>query len=185
MPCGPGTIRLAFDRANPRATAWLESQSAKLISQMDHEAKMAIRSMLVRGAVERIPTRVTAKLIRASIGLTERQANAVMNRHLKLLANGIPSKLATARAEKYASQLLTRRANLIAYQETMNAAAEGQRELWRQAGLPDTVRKRLVQWDPCPVCSPMADEVVGVNESFSGGLPPFHVRCRCVEGLVN
>jgi hypothetical protein len=181
-------LSISFDGANPRAIAWAKKHSAKLVTNIGSDAKKAIRVLVVKGFSASVPTRTTASLIRSTIGLTERQAEAVMNRQLKMLADGLTQKAALAHAEKYAAKSLRDRANLIAYQENMTAAAQGQRELWQQgidAGqIAKSVKKTLVQTDPCPVCWPMEGEVVGINEQFSGGLPPFHVRCKCVEGIT-
>lgn len=81
------------------------------------------------------------------------------------------------------------RAKLIARTETMRASNEGQQAAWDQAladgYLTGKEKKDLVQVDPCPLCIEMKDEgPILVQADWSGGSPPFHPNCRCVEGLV-
>lgn len=173
---------------NPEAIAWAEREAAQLVKDIDDTAKAAIRAVVVESFEAGINPHDVARIIRKSIGLTERDAGAVMNRQLKLLADGVSSARASAKAKQYADTLLRRRADTIALNEAMRASAEGQRQLWHRAEskglLTGRERKMLIQVDPCPICAPMATEIVGINDDFSQGLPPFHVRCRCVEGLV-
>lgn len=189
MTCGPGLIPMAFDVANPEAIAWAETRAAQLVTDVTTEARAAIRTVVSEGFGQGIPVREQAKLIRASVGLTERDAGAVMKRQLKMLADGVDPVKATARAEKYANKLLRARAQTIARTESMRAANEGQLQLWRQAQdkglLSAEAQKVWITADPCPICAPLEGETVGVNESFSIGTdPPAHPRCRCTIGLV-
>lgn len=181
-------IDMTFDTTNPATIAWAEQHAASLVTDITTQARLAIRTV-VSGAFDAgMPTRETAKLIRSSIGLTERDAGAVMNRQLKLLADGIDAEKATRQAERYADQLLRSRADTIAGNEVRMASNEGQRALWDQAIdkglLTEEAQKGLIQVDPCPICLEVSDEVVPVAEEFSIGLPPFHVNCECEEGLV-
>ena len=189
MSCGPGTTAMAFDVTNPEAVAWARTQSSKLITEITAEARAAIRETVAMGFENGIPPRDLAKLIKANIGLTERNAKAVMRQHLADLADGMKSKAATARAEAYANRLLRSRARTIARTEMMKAANEGQSQLWgqaREAGLLSGKEKKVwITADPCPICAPLEGETVGVNESFSIGTdPPAHPNCRCTIGLV-
>jgi SPP1 gp7 family putative phage head morphogenesis protein len=74
------------------------------------------------------------------------------------------------------------RAHRIAVTEVTRAFAEGNRAAWRASGVIEgrewrTNNDELV----CPVCGPLAGKVVGLNETFPGGIqgPPAHVSCRC------
>lgn len=80
------------------------------------------------------------------------------------------------------------RARLIAETETTRAFAEGNMAAWRSTGV---IKKR--KWNTandelvCPICGPLNQTVVGMDEDFPGGVsnPPAHPRCRCwVTGVV-
>lgn len=189
MACAPGRVEMAFDIANPEAIAWAEQHAAELVTDVTMEARAAIRTVVTDAFDAGMPPRETAKLIRASIGLTERDAGAVMKRQLKMLADGVDPSVATAKAEKYAAKLLRRRAETIARTETMRASNEGQAQLWKQARekglLPATMKKVWIAFDPCPICAPLAGETVPVDATFSiGSDPPAHPNCRCTVGLL-
>lgn len=188
MACGPGKVAMAFDASNPEAVAWAERNAARLVVDVTTEARLAIRELVTLGIENGVPPKDTARLIRASIGLTERDAGAVMKRLAKLRAEGVPN--AVERAEKYAAKLTRNRARTIARTETMKAANEGQQQLWNQArekGL--LTGKEMKVWitaDPCPICAPLEGETVPVDGTFSiGGDPPAHPNCRCTIGLVS
>lgn len=74
------------------------------------------------------------------------------------------------------------RARLIAETETTRAFAEGNLAAWRQSGV--IKRKR---WNTandeivCPICGPLHNTVVDMDNTFPGNLdgPPAHPRCRC------
>lgn len=74
------------------------------------------------------------------------------------------------------------RARMIAVTEVTRAFAEGNRAAWRASGV---IEKR--RWNTnndelvCPVCGPLAGQVVGLDEEFGDGIdgPPAHPRCRC------
>jgi len=178
---------MAFDVANPEAIAWAERNAARLVTDITTEAQAAIRTIVTDAFANGVSPSETAKLIRASIGLTERDAQAVMNAQLKWIAEGVTN--ATERAEKYAAKLTRRRAQTIARTETMRAANEGQVQLWEQAKqaglLTGRERKVWLTSDPCPICAPLDGETVRLDETFSiGSDPPAHPNCRCTIGLV-
>lgn len=189
MSCGPGLSPMAFDAVNPEAIAWAERHAAELVTDITTEARAAIRTIVTDSFGSGMPPSDVAKLIRSSIGLTERDAAAVMKKQLQDLASGMNSAKATARAERYSAKLLRARATTIARTEGMRAANEGQRQLWEQAKQAGLLSGREMKvWitaDPCPICAPLEGETVGIDESFSIGFdPPAHPRCRCTIGIV-
>ncbi len=184
-------LGMAFDVANPKAVEWATTQAAKLVTDVSTEARKAIRSVVTDGVEAGLAPRETATLIRTTIGLTERDASAVMKSHLALLADGVESEKALAKAERYSSQLLTKRAETIARTETMEAANEGQAQLWDQAveaGLldpSDAMKTWIASPDACPECAEVDGETVPMSDDFSvGDDPPLHPNCRCTIGLV-
>lgn len=181
-------LDMAFDVANPEAVVWAKGRAGELVVDIMESTRQAIRSIIVDGFQYGISPRESATLLRAIIGLTERDALAVMRRQIKLLVQGVKSLQAAAQAKKYAAKLLRTRAKTIAITETMRASNEGQMQLWRQAKgkglLDDTATKTWIVADPCPICAPLEGETVPAFEDFSIGMnPPAHVRCRCTMGL--
>jgi SPP1 gp7 family putative phage head morphogenesis protein len=75
-----------------------------------------------------------------------------------------------------------KRARMIAVTETTRAFAEGNREAWRESGVIEQRRwNTSVDELVCPICGPLHNVVVGIDEDFPGGHrnPPAHPRCRC------
>jgi hypothetical protein len=78
------TIRLtgaafAFDQLNPRLITWLQTYNLGLIRQISDSTKEAVRSVLVSGMTDGKNPKDVARQIKGIVGLTERQAKAVMN----------------------------------------------------------------------------------------------------------
>ena len=146
--------------------------------------------------VDGIEPRVAARQIAEVIGLTPRDAEAVVALRAKLEAagpgtlvkagkvriripaDGIDAELIDLRVSQYAGRLLRARALNIARTETLAAANAGQTELWRAAetsGLlqPGATRVWLVTPDDrlCKECMEMDGQVRGLNQPFtsSGG----------------
>lgn len=202
---GPAKILFRFDAKNQHAIDWAKEHAAELVTEVTDGAREAVRSIVERAFEEGIPPRESAQFIRDAVGLTEPQANAVANLYYRVStavpgaivqAGSVPIRVPSDLTEvfmdrivsQYADRLLRSRANIIASNESMTAANEGQRQAWGQAIesglLSGKEKKQLIQVDPCPQCLAMSDEIVGIDEEFSDGLPPFHVNCECLEGIV-
>lgn len=69
----------AFDQLNPRLITWLQTYNLGLIRQISDSTKEAVRSVLVGGMTEGKNPKDVARQIKGIVGLTERQAKAVMN----------------------------------------------------------------------------------------------------------
>ncbi|MGB9886744.1 MAG: phage minor head protein [Moorellales bacterium] len=185
---------LRFDLLNPRAVEFIRQHTGDLIRQITEESRQAIRAIIRQAFEEGGHPHGQVKKIVQHIGLTERQSRAVENYRRRQLEAGASKAEADRRAEAYAKRLLWDRAENIARTETLLAANEGQREVWRQAadqGLIDGAefeREWITTPDDrlCPLCLAMDGKrapIGGVYDNGSGG-PPLHPRCRCAEGLV-
>jgi SPP1 gp7 family putative phage head morphogenesis protein len=189
MSCGPGLFDFAtsFNRVNPSVISWAEQNAARLVTNIAEDVRDGIRMLVVQSFEDGIPPREVARLLRQTIGLTPRDARAVLNRRAQLLQRGVRD--VDRRVNAYANRLLRARAETIARTEAMRASNQGVVELWRQAEaqglLTGRERKVWLVADPCPICAPLDGETVGIHESFSVGQdPPLHPRCRCTIGLV-
>ncbi len=187
-------IKLTFDLLNPRAVEHLQTHGAELVTQVTEETKAAIRSILQAGFEAGEGVDQLAKKVRAYIGLTQRQAQAVENLYARLVAEGKAPGWIEGQAEAYRQRLLDYRAEMIARTETISAASEGQREAWRQAvdgGLvtgEEYERVWIVTPDDrlCDECAGMENQRAPIDGTYQGEIkgPPLHPSCRCAEGLV-
>lgn len=193
------SINAVFNTVNPAAVKWARVHSSNLVTNIGDEARNTIRTLVADGIQNGVPVPQTARLLRDSIGLTERQGQAVANYQAQLLADGRKAEDITRLGSRYAQQLTNHRAKLIARTETIASSNEGQQHAWQQA-----VDKKLFdpektqrRWSTtpdertCPICVPMDGQLVAFSgEAFVGGdgsaiaMPPAHPACRCAVGLV-
>lgn len=190
-------LRGTFDMVNPRAVDAAARQGAQLVREVTDDTREAIRKVIARSITDGIPPRDAAKLIRPLVGLTERQAMAVVNYRDSLLKGGAQAKTVQASADRYAAKLQRQRAVVIARTETIRASAAGQQAAWEGAqadGLlpPNTLKEWQAAADErlCPICSALDGQKVPLNDAFqvSTGAqldaPPAHPQCRCRTSLV-
>ena len=189
---------IRFDITNTLAVQVAREAAAALVTNVTTETRNALRAIVRRAFEDGLTSRDTSALIRPLIGLTERQAVAVLNYRASLL-DQLPVARVNQLADAYAAKLLRQRAAVIARTEIMAAANEGQAALWQQAVerklLPhDQKRRWIVTPDDrlCPICRSMRNQVRGLSEPFvvpdAGAtvmVPPLHPQCRCVTVLVD
>lgn len=72
------------------------------------------------------------------------------------------------------------RAELIAITESAAAYSKGSIAAYRQSGVVLGMRW-LAEGDACPICDPLDEILVELDEAWPGGVahPPAHPRCRC------
>jgi SPP1 gp7 family putative phage head morphogenesis protein len=200
----------AFDRTNAEAVIAAEEHAAEMVTAVSAETRQSINVIVQRMFTEGIPPKQAAGLIQKVVGLTEIQANAVVNLHMKIITSpgaliyagktpvrvpqaGMGTEQLDRTLTKYADRLTRQRAMNIARTETVRAANEGQMELWRQAQstgqLGSQIRHEWIADNTertCQICSGANGEVVVVGKLFSTGvtIPPAHPSCRCSTGLV-
>jgi len=74
------------------------------------------------------------------------------------------------------------RAELIGTTEVTRAFAEGNQVAWKQSKVIQKKEWRTAADERvCPICGPLHEEQVPIDEPFSNGemVPPAHPRCRC------
>ena len=134
----------------------------------------------------------TARLIRGSIGLNERQAGALLRFGEGLTQQGVTGSAWERAVSRQEQRYLKQRAEMIARTETIRAAQQGQLEAWNEAageGLLEPERTWRV-WqatsDPCDECAAMNGKEVPLKEPWPhGGMEAhLHVNCMCVQSLV-
>lgn len=187
---------MKFDVHNPKAAAWARTQAAKLAKDITRETLETVRDLIATGISEGRTIRTTAKLLRDVIGLTSRQGESLIKLREKLDEEGVTGKDQDDEVEARYDELLKRRADVIAHNETMLASNTGQQILWDEAldeGLltGNEMKEWLITPDDrlCPICAAMENVQVGMDEEFDVdgemvSTPPGHVGCRCTMGLV-
>lgn len=186
-------LQMRFDVVNPRALT-AASRGARLVREVTESTRQGIQATITRSIRDGIPPAEAARLIRPTIGLTDRQAMTVINYRFSLLEECASPELVAKAAERYAAKLLRQRSETIARTETIKAGREGRDETWRQAQaeglLPETVQRRWVITDDdrlCPACEPLGGVEVGLDEPWPNGGgdgPPLHPNCRCSSVLA-
>ena len=203
-----------FDVTNMHSVEWASERSATLVTEMTEESKRAIRQTISNGFTQQIQVRQTASILKQTISLTGKQAQAVTSLRRRILASsgkriyagktairvpvgGMDATRMQRVLAKYSDRLLRQRAMNIARTETINAANQGQSELWKQAvekGQLDPNTKRVwiaaLSERTCPICMELNGQERGFEELWvtpTGEVdgPTAHPQCRCTTGLVS
>jgi hypothetical protein len=188
------SLRLNWDfpAMTDRVEKWIESRGGELIVRLSEQQQTAARNVIRRMVVDQgSGVDELAKVLRPVVGLTPRDANAVMKMREDLLARGVEKRVVDHQTGNYSGYLHRRRAQTIARTEIASAINEGHIQGFVQAQ-EDGVLTKPVQkvWHTaedefvCERCGPMNDQSVSLADSFStpdGPLdrPPMHPNCRC------
>ena len=191
----PVKLRQNLTQTNEFAIRAAQTQAAKFVTGVSNETRLAIRGVIDRAFRDGLPPREAAKLIRPLVGLTKRQAQAVVTRRAADMGSGMAAARVQSRAVAYSEKLLKQRALMIARTEIISASTQGQLSLWREAQaqglLPRGAEKMWITTPDdrlCPICEDMDGETVALGEMFTidGALiagPPAHPNCRCAVGI--
>jgi len=171
-----------FNQLDKRISQFVEERAAELIRDVDETTRRALRKTIVDAIDGQIGRVKLAQQLRASVGMTRRQAATRAK---------VEAEKGRKAAERYEAKAIRDRAQTIAITETLRAANEGQVRLWDQqiaaGNLPQTAARVWIALDDaCPVCAPLNGQTAPVRGSFPGGLsgPPAHPRCKCAQGLT-
>ncbi len=200
--------KMDFNLLFPEAERWANEHGAKLIQDISKATRAAIAEVISESFSVGWPADQSARMIRSMIGLTEQQAQAVINLGDRMrespgekiyagnkairVPEDVDEELITERMQDYADDLLYDRADRIARTETIDAANEGQEQLWDQAVesglLDDTVmREWIITPDDrlCDECAELEGELAPLRGEFAPGVdgPPLHPDCRCAQGI--
>jgi len=182
-----------FDTVNPRAVAWVEGNTARLVRDVSNGTMFGIR-LTVRDAIEQGQTvDAVSRQIRPMIGLTEAQIQQGLRLRQTLIGRGITGARQDRLISGFTRKAIRDRARIIARTELIAAANAGQNELWLQArddGLIErSSRKKWITTPDDradPNCLVLDGEEVQIDRIFSGGVgaPPLHPQCRCAMRLI-
>lgn len=190
-----GTKAFDWTLADQLASEWAQTQAGALVSHVSRKTKEAIRDVVALGVRENHSIAEIAKNLRATIGLSPREARAVARMRRALIADGLNATKAEARVARRADQLVRRRAKLIAQHETATATEMGKLHEWRimvaNGDVPSSVRRKWMARDPCPLCRELAALApVPLGQPFrtrrgeTYQAPPAHLRCKCSVVLI-
>lgn len=188
-------LSMSFNLQNPYALQWIPQHAAKLVTEVGEETKAAIRAVILEGYQYGTPPLRTGIRIREMVGLTTRDANAVMKYWRSLTEEAdLSATRVDELADSYSRRLLRRRAENIARTETITAAVRGTQDSWataRDAGLvaPESMQEWIAATESgrtCPICMALDGKKAKLGGAFDGGFsgPPAHPSCRCTVGLV-
>jgi len=180
-----------FNPVHTNILEWMRKRGGMLIRELTQGQASTINALLRHQVFQSVTSPYQlARLLRAFVGLLEREARAVANYRAELSAQGLGVEKIEKLADRYATFLLNARAERIARTEPASAFCFGQWEGVRQmrdAGFVEEVRKEWLTADDertCTECGALDGETVGLDEEFSIGVlhPPAHVQCRCDVG---
>lgn len=186
------SLLMSFNLHDPNFDTAVREHEARLVREVTTETRRAIANMIERGYRTGTHPYDVAPQIRAAVGLTARQAQAVLNYGDALTRRGVKPQVAADRAIRYAGRMRTRRAKTIARSETARSATDGRIAGWRQAadhGLFDYTTAEMewsaVQDDPKEICAILNGTKRPLGQTWDGLLPgDAHPNCRCAPVLV-
>ena len=210
----PRIANLGFEvnTADTRVREWILDRGGELVTNVTGDQVNAIRYILAESRAENMGTGETARYIRPTVGLTERQAEAnlkhynaikeqLRTEHPRMKDETIERK-ARESAGRFAAQQQRTRAETIARTELATAYNTGNDEAVRQAvnqGLMPIVHKvwsTAMDGHVCSACEDLEGTEVGMDDEFSATigknvkrtlstlLPPMHPRCKCAVMYV-
>lgn len=185
-----------FSETSERLADWLQTRGGELAVNLSRDQHRALASTLRFYTVQRpVGADELARLIRANVGLTAKQAGAVRRFRESLVEAGdLTGKQISHQVQNYSARLHRLRAKRIARTELAFSFNFGALEQMRQAGEnelagSDIVKKWFTADDEkvCSHCGPLHDQIVGLEETFPGATkkipntytPPAHPSCRC------
>jgi len=184
---------------NPYSVKWIEERGLELVKQgVTRQQVNFLRGVVQDGFERGLRAEEAYATIKANIGLTDREYQAVRNRKALLESRGVEPEQTEKLIDRYSSSLLSKRAERIARTETIAAEAQGRQTTWRLAQesgmLPEVERIWIsappsgAPGRPCEICLELdgkAAPIDGSYDSIEGPIdgPPLHPQCRCSESL--
>lgn len=175
---------------NKYAKAWIDKRAGKLCTDISQQQHEIVKLLIAEGYAKGARPEEIANHIRASVGLTMRQAAGVEN---------LREKEGDDAADRYAERQLSYRAEVIARTENRTAVEEGRRSEWLQARddgeIPETAKRVWVSapasFRLCPICEDLDGQEADLDGQFhhpDADPPDFdgptaHPGCRCTVTL--
>lgn len=188
---------------------WIINRTGNLITNVCSDQVNAVRYLIAEAQSLGMSSDETARYIRPTVGLTERQAAANLRHynsvkaqlrvdHPRMKEESIERKARTA-AAKYAERQQRYRAETIARTEIAQAYNAGADAFIREAIRHELMPEMKKEWSTaldgrvCKECQALEGAQISMDDSFetqSGRrnvtvlLPPLHPRCKCAVKYV-
>lgn len=188
---------------------WIINRTGNLITNVCSDQANVVRYLIAEAQSLGMGSDETARYIRPTVGLTERQAAANLRHynsvktqlradHPRMKEESIERKARTA-AAKYAERQQRYRAETIARTEIAQAYNAGADAFIREAIRHDLMPEMKKEWSTaldervCKECQALEGVQISMDDSFetqSGRrnvtvlLPPLHPRCKCAVKYV-
>ena len=178
----------------PYVDSFIAQKGGQLIREVSENQYKAVNVLVRQAAMsETMSVQDLAKAIRPTIGLTQRQSQAVLNYYQEAINNGYTPKVARDMQMVYAERMHRKRAETIAITEMAFAYNHGEKMYIQHCiadGLIGSARKQWLTADDervCDECGGLDQEEKDLDEPFSNGedVPPAHPRCRCVCNYID
>ena len=186
---------------------WITNHTGDLITSVTEDQVNAVRYIIAESKAVRMGSDETARYIRPTIGLTERQAQANLKHynsvkeklqedHPRMKPENIERK-ARESAAKYAQKQQMYRAETISRTEIAQAYNQGNDTLIKQAMEQGLIPIQKKVWSTamdghvCEACESLEGTEIDMGGQFSAtigvkvrrtlttALPPMHPRCKC------
>lgn len=181
---------------NPRMVDAARSQATRLTAVETEAIVAAIREAVVTGLEEGLPYDAASALIEGSVGLNDRQAQALGRLVRRLREQGVSPDAIEDAVTRYTDRARAYRAEMIARTEGQAASNGGAFDTYQEGraqGLlsPSLVKEWIAAPDACPICRALHGQQQELGADFTLPAyrlelphPPAHPHCRCKFGMA-
>lgn len=198
IPVTEQDLEAVFGRINRASVHYAQTRGAQLVVDINSTTRKTIQETITRAVQDGASPFDTRKDLESFIGLTDKQANGVVKYRDALRQSGRAEREIAKLVARRIEQAKRMRAENIARTETLDAANEGQQQLWKEAesqGIVPTYARRFWIISPderlCKICAPIPrlnQHGVGLSEPFQTPAgqkmrPTAHPQCRCTLSI--
>ena len=186
---------IIYNRHEQLFAQLMAERGGELIVNLTNQQAKAVNTILKAVGVDgKLGVESTAKYIRAAVGLTEREANAVAALRASLIADGVPLAKVQRAVLRQSSLYHRKRSLRIARTELAQAYGNALRSTMQAEVELGNIAVESREWNTaddeltCDVCRPlnnvkttMASNYVSPETGLEYSHPPAHIQCRCTE----
>jgi hypothetical protein len=165
---------------NDYSAKWIRERSLTLVEDLNKQQRKVIQNMLADGFEKGLRAEEVYDEIKANIGLTGRESQAVLNRRALLEEQELTEERIEQQVDKYREQLLSKRAERIARTETIAADAAGRQHAWQLAQDSGQLPKVQRVWisappspnpnRPCEICMELDGTTAPIGGYYESSL---------------
>jgi len=160
-----------------KLTSWEQYSrlAAARVTSIAERTRLALQGIIAEGLLNGWTGKEIASLVKASVGVNDRQARAITRLMDELTAEGESAAEVRRSIEAYSEDSLLYRAEMIARTESRYVLSQSYLDELGQAGY--THAKYLSLEGACEECEGYDGEVFDIGDAE--GLIPVHPNCRC------